>query len=192
MTHVRVKGFKIFTDRHGRQRCYHRATRTPVDLAEAPIGSAGFLAICSRIEALQKIVGPAGPGTLGLLIVEYRRSPMFRDLATRTRSDYQRVFDYLKPIGDTRLSASTNRWSCASATKLPRTTEGASATMSSRCCRCSLRGVRNGDSSSEIPPTGSATSGGRGLSRRPTVPGATRSGKPSCRRRQLICAHRWR
>ena len=103
MTHVRVKGFQIFTDRHGRRRCYHRATRTPVDLAEAPIGSAGFLAICSRIEALQKITGPAGPGTLGLLIAEYRRSPVFRDLATRTRSDYQRVFNYLKPIGDTPL-----------------------------------------------------------------------------------------
>jgi hypothetical protein len=28
MTHVRVKGFKIFKDRHGRMRCYHRATGT--------------------------------------------------------------------------------------------------------------------------------------------------------------------
>lgn len=26
MTRVRVKGFKMFTDRHGKQRCYHRHT----------------------------------------------------------------------------------------------------------------------------------------------------------------------
>jgi hypothetical protein len=31
MTIVRVKGFKIFFDHHGRQRCYHRKTRTPID-----------------------------------------------------------------------------------------------------------------------------------------------------------------
>ena len=39
MTHVRVKGFKIFKDRHGRMRCYHRATGHKIDLTEAPLGS---------------------------------------------------------------------------------------------------------------------------------------------------------
>jgi integrase len=37
------------------------------------------------------------------LITEYRASPAFLDLAQRTRSDYQRCFDYLAPISDTAL-----------------------------------------------------------------------------------------
>jgi hypothetical protein len=44
MTVVRVKGFQIFKDRHGRPRCYHRKTRTAVDLVKAPIGTPGFFA----------------------------------------------------------------------------------------------------------------------------------------------------
>ena len=37
------------------------------------------------------------------LITAYRGHPAFTDLAPRTRSDYQNVFDYLKPIADTPL-----------------------------------------------------------------------------------------
>jgi integrase len=40
---------------------------------------------------------------LGLLISEYRANTAFTDLAPRTREDYQRVFDYLKPIDSTAL-----------------------------------------------------------------------------------------
>ena len=43
MTRVRVKGFKIFNDRHGKPCCYHRATGIAVDLQKNPIGTAGFL-----------------------------------------------------------------------------------------------------------------------------------------------------
>jgi integrase len=103
MTHIRVKGFQIFADRHGKMRCYHRSTRTPVDLRTAPIGSAAFFAECARIAELTKTLGPPKPGTLGLLIAEYRSSPEFLDLAPRSRADYQRCLDYLKPIGDTPL-----------------------------------------------------------------------------------------
>jgi integrase len=39
------------------------------------------------------------PGTLSGLIAAYRASPEFAALAVRTRADYQRVFDYLKPLG---------------------------------------------------------------------------------------------
>jgi hypothetical protein len=35
MSIVRIKGFQIFKDRHGRPRCYHRKTRTAVDLEKA-------------------------------------------------------------------------------------------------------------------------------------------------------------
>jgi len=102
MTVVRVRGFKIFMDRHCRWRCYHRKTGSPIDLAKSPLGSAEFLADCARISALMTATAPK-PGTLGMLISAYRDHPAFRDLAPRTRSDYQGVFDYLKPIADTPL-----------------------------------------------------------------------------------------
>jgi integrase len=104
VTVVRVKGFHIFEDRHGRMRCYHRRTGTPIDLNKAPIGSAEFFAECARIAELNKLAVSAKPGTLGMLIVEYRKHPAFTDLAAHTRADYQRIFDYLKPIADTPLS----------------------------------------------------------------------------------------
>jgi integrase len=102
MTVVRVKGFQIFKDRHGRLRCYHRKTRQPVDLARAPIGSPEFFAECARIAALVTSTEHK-PGTLGMLIAAYRAHPAFTDLAPRTKSDYQNAFDYLKPIADTPL-----------------------------------------------------------------------------------------
>lgn len=102
MTAIRVKGFKIFNDRHGKPRCYHRKTRTPIDLEKCPIGTPAFFAEVARIGALVNAVGPK-PGTLGLLIQEYRKHEDFTDLAPRTKSDYQAIFDYLKPIADTPL-----------------------------------------------------------------------------------------
>src|ERR1700730_5265658 len=105
MTIVRVKGFQIFKDRHGRLRCYHRKTRTPVDLDKAQIGSAEFFAECAKIAALAeaKAHQKEKPGTLGLLICDYRKSPVFQDLAPQTRADYQAHFDYLRPIADAAL-----------------------------------------------------------------------------------------
>jgi integrase len=103
MTVIRVKGFKIFKDRHGRERCYHRKTGERIDLVKAPKGSPEFFAECARISALAAAATPK-PGTLGMLIEAYRSHAAFTDeLAPRTRVDYQRVFDYLKPIGDTPL-----------------------------------------------------------------------------------------
>ena len=60
------------------------------------------MAECKRIMALTSSTEPK-PGTLGLLIAAYRGHPAFTDLAPRTKSDYQAVFDYLKPIADTPL-----------------------------------------------------------------------------------------
>lgn len=84
-------------------RCYHRFTRTPINLDEAMLGSTEFFAECARIAELKKMAGPPKPGTLGLLVTEYRASQSFLDLAVRTRADYQRCLDYLKPISDTPL-----------------------------------------------------------------------------------------
>ena len=104
MTRVRMRGFKIFRDRHGKMRCYHRVTLTAIDLEVAPLGSAQFLAECARIVALTKIAEPTKPGTLAMLIARYRGHQAFTQLAPRTRQDYQRVFDYLKPIDGTALT----------------------------------------------------------------------------------------
>jgi integrase len=104
MTVVRVKGFKIYKDRHGRTRCYHRRTGTSVDLKKAPLGSAEFFAECARIAAAGQLALPPKPGSLGLAIRAYKEHRSFTDLAPRTKSDYQKVFDYLKPIDGTPLT----------------------------------------------------------------------------------------
>lgn len=49
---VYVKGFKIFDDRHGKPRCYHRMSGTPVDLKKYPLGSVEFYDECHRISRL--------------------------------------------------------------------------------------------------------------------------------------------
>jgi integrase len=104
MSRIRMKGFKIFADRHGKLRCYHRKTNVAVDLNHTPLGSAEFFAVCARIAELAKQDSSPKPGTLGLLIAQYRASTSFLDLAPRTRADYQLCFDYLKPIIDTALT----------------------------------------------------------------------------------------
>ena len=87
------RGFKIYRDRHGKQRCYHRETGIPVDLKKIVLGSAYFLAECARIAALAEAKAAAAqdkPGTLGLLICDYRNSSSFQDLAPRTKIDYKK------------------------------------------------------------------------------------------------------
>jgi hypothetical protein len=105
MSNIRLRGFQIFKDRHGKWRCYHRKTRTAVDLDKDPLGSVGFFSDCQRIDALTRARAvKEKPGTLGMLISEYRTAPSFQDLAPRTRADYQSHFDYLRPIADTALT----------------------------------------------------------------------------------------
>ena len=108
MTVVRVRGFQIFKDRFGKWRCYHRKTRQRVDLDKAPLGSAAFFAECQRITDALVIVGEPKPGTLGAMIEKYRASRDFLEKAPRTRSDYQRVFDYLHAIREEPLSKFTS------------------------------------------------------------------------------------
>src|SRR6476620_2202574 len=103
MTVVRIKGFKIFKSRHGNKSyCYHRKTGERIDLEMAPIGSQEFFSECARISAIAATSKPK-PGTLDPLITAYRGHEAYTDLTPRTRSDYQTIFNYLKPIGDTPL-----------------------------------------------------------------------------------------
>ncbi len=103
MTYIKVRGFQIFTDRLGKQRCYHRASGTPIDLQKFPLGSLEFFAECERIRSLGEKSEQARPGTLGLLIERYKAHTDFSSKAQRTRADYLRIFDYLQPIRDTML-----------------------------------------------------------------------------------------
>lgn len=103
MTRVRIKGFKIFRDRHGRMRCYHRSTGLKVDLEKAPLGSAEFLVACERITAAASAQGNRTPkaGTLGALIEHYFRTDHFTNLAPATKRDYRMCADFLAPIAAT-------------------------------------------------------------------------------------------
>ncbi len=100
MKHVRIKGFKIFNDRHGKPRCYHRATGRKIDLEANPVGSVGFIAECEKIYALQEASASRAEraGTLGKLLLEYKASTAHRSKAPRSRSDEEKHFEYLRPL----------------------------------------------------------------------------------------------
>lgn len=103
MTRVRVRGFKIFADRHGKLRCYHRNTGLKIDLEKMPFGSAEFFAECEKIAATYQASGEraARPGTLGGLIEHYFAHDHFQHLADATKRDYRSCADFLRPIRDT-------------------------------------------------------------------------------------------
>lgn len=98
----KVPGVKLYRSR-GSVYAYHR--KTGKRLRAAP-GTAAFLAEIERLNAGIVKAEPK-PGTLGALIEAYRRSPEFAELAPRTRSDYQKIFDYLQPL-DADLLADIN------------------------------------------------------------------------------------
>ena len=109
MTLIRVKGFKIFNDRHGKLRCYHRATGHKIDLEKTRLGSAEFLAECAHIAAIaeaRKAQAPK-PGTLGGLVNAYFQTEHFGNLADVTRRDYRKCAVFLHPIRYTPVSAIT-------------------------------------------------------------------------------------
>lgn len=99
---VKVKGFKLFKDRHGKQRCYHRSTGIAINIDEYPFDSVEFLGECGRIAAL-KGESIIKPGSLGLLIKEYKGSSQWQELKPKTREWYEMGFQYLRPINDTPL-----------------------------------------------------------------------------------------
>ena len=103
MTRVRVKGFKVFSDRHGRKRCYHRATGIKVDLEKAPFGSAQFFVARDKITAAANAqrTRTSKAGTLGALVTHYFKTDHFANLATATKRDYRVCADYLTKIADT-------------------------------------------------------------------------------------------
>ena len=109
MSRVRVKGFKIFKDRHGKMRCYHRATGLKIDLVKAPLGTAEFFAECAKIAAAAEAnesLAPK-PGTLGGLVQSYFTTEHFANLAPATKRDYRKCADFLHTIRDTPVTVIT-------------------------------------------------------------------------------------
>lgn len=106
MAHVRVKGFKIFRDRHGKMRCYHRKTKIKIDLEKAPLGTAEFMAECSKISAAFEAIKQQEPkpGTLGGLISGYFEEEHFLDRSKATKREYRMCAQVLHPIRDTPVS----------------------------------------------------------------------------------------
>ncbi len=94
---LRIKGVKQGKSKSGRIYYYHRKTGTP--LPGQP-GTTEFMDALARLspngDATKK--SPTGD-TLGVLIIEYKSSPEWNDRASRTREDYDRVFNYLAPLG---------------------------------------------------------------------------------------------
>lgn len=91
----------------GRTYLYHRHTRVrlDVDATGRQRTPEEIHAAWAREEARHH--GRARPvgGTLGALIVAYRASPEFIGLAAKTRRDYARILDWLKPLADQPLTA---------------------------------------------------------------------------------------
>lgn len=97
-TTVRIKGIQRFRHKvSGIDYCYHRKTGKRL---KAEFGSVEFFAELAAIEReLQARKDEAAkPGTLKALILSYRESDAFRDLAPRTKADYERVFAFLEPL----------------------------------------------------------------------------------------------
>ena len=90
---VRVKGVKRVRAK-GRTYYYDRRSGRRIT---APYGAPEFFLELEQIRGTAK-VRAATPGTLGGLIQAYRASPEFAGLAPRTRSDYQKIFNYLAAI----------------------------------------------------------------------------------------------
>lgn len=103
MIYYRIKGFKIFRDRHGKMRCYHRASGDSVNLETHPLGSESFVAEITLIQNQHKALPAPRAGTLGLLIQDYLKSPDYQKLRPNTRNFYHYAFEFLKPMSSASL-----------------------------------------------------------------------------------------
>src|SRR6185437_578978 len=84
------KGGKVYV--------YYRHRKSG-QLIKSDPGSAAFVREVAAIEDRMKRSEPRD-GSLEALIKDYRASPEFTKLATRTKSDYIRVFEWIQPVAD--------------------------------------------------------------------------------------------
>lgn len=101
MTIVRVKGVKRYREpKTGNWYAYHRKTGKRI---KADFGTPEFFDELTALNDASK-KKDAKPGTLGALIASYRASSGFLSLAGRTRSDYQKVLNYLQQFDDSAIA----------------------------------------------------------------------------------------
>ena len=101
-TVVRVKGIRRWQHpKTGIWYCYHRKSRTPI---HAEFGSSAFFAELATIEKSQQ-AKTARPGTLGLAIDAYHRTPAWAALRPETQVSYERAIAILEPLRDMPLIA---------------------------------------------------------------------------------------
>ena len=106
-TVVRVKGLKRYYEpKTGRWYAYHRKSGRRL---KAEFGTPEFFVELEAIDSETKSK-EAKPGTLGALIESYRRSAGFQSLKPRTKSDYQKVLDYLQPLAPSPLPELGQAW----------------------------------------------------------------------------------
>lgn len=106
-TIVRIKGLKrYFEPKTGKWYAYHRKSGRRI---AAEFGTPEFFAELAAIDAETK-GSEAKPGTLAALIQSYRASAGFQSLKVRTKSDYQKVLEYLKPLGPSPLTELSQGW----------------------------------------------------------------------------------
>jgi integrase len=97
-TVVRVKGIKRYrSPKNGLWYAYHRATKKRL---VSEFGSPAFFAELAKLdeEVSRLAVKQHRAGTLGGLILDYKARLSFRDLAAKTRKDYERIFAFLSPL----------------------------------------------------------------------------------------------
>jgi integrase len=106
-TVVRVKGIKRYFERKtGKWYAYHRKSGKRL---KSEFGTSEFFAELEAINTESKGM-EAKPGTLGALIVSYRGSAGFKSLKARTKSDYEKVLEYLRPLAPSPLAELTQGW----------------------------------------------------------------------------------
>jgi integrase len=98
---VPVKGIKKYKDRHGKLRCYHRATGIAL---KAEYGTAEFIREVEALDHKVKAQEPL-PGSLGLAIKAYLAWDHFKGLAEATQDGYRRYLKFLDPMHDLSLKA---------------------------------------------------------------------------------------
>lgn len=96
MVKVNIKGVKeYFEPKTGKIYRYHRKTGTRL------FNEPGTIEFLEELEAAKNKLKPKPkpvPGTLGLVMKEYRASDWFTTLKPRTQQDYDKVIDYLSDM----------------------------------------------------------------------------------------------
>jgi integrase len=102
---VKVKGVKRYFDRRdGRWYCYHRTTGTRIF---EEFGTAEFFVRLAELEREAEAAKSKVKSVVSLLdlIDSFKeKSERYQDFAPRTKSDYEKVLKYLKPLWNQKLS----------------------------------------------------------------------------------------